>query len=333
MTENNNKTNLSQIDEKIYEVLSKFKGKLAPTIIIIVLCAFALLSSFFTIKPAEVGVVLRFGKESRMATPGLHFKLPFGIEKVYKVERERQFKEEFGFRTLRAGIKTQYSTKSFIEESLLLTGDLNAAEVEWIVQYRIENPYNFLFKIREPVQTLRDINESVMREIIGDRTINEVLTIGREEIAVEALEKTQLLATKYETGIKVYRVVIQSVFPPERVKASFNEVNQAQQERQKMINQAQQEYNKIIPRAKGEATKIIEEAEGYKLERVNIAQGEASRFNSIFTEYLKAPEITKTRIYLETMEDVLQTVDHKIITEKEIMGMLPLYDLSAKGVK
>jgi len=333
MTENNNKTNLSQIDEKIYEILSKFKGKLAPIVIIIVACAFALLSSFFTIKPAEVGVVLRLGKENRTATPGLHFKLPFGIEKVYKVERERQFKEEFGFRTLRAGIKTQYSTKSFIEESLLLTGDLNAAEVEWIVQYRIENPYNFLFKIRKPVQTLRDINESVMREIIGDRTINEVLTIGREEIAIEAMEKMQFLATKYETGIKVYRVVLQSVFPPERVKASFNEVNQAQQERQKMINQAQQEYNKVIPRAKGEATKIIEEAEGYKLERINIAQGDASRFNSIFTEYLKAPEITKTRIYLETMEDVLKTVDHKIITEKEIMGMLPLYDLSAKGVK
>ncbi|MDA3799604.1 MAG: FtsH protease activity modulator HflK [Kiritimatiellae bacterium] len=325
-------TNLPEVDAKIYDTFSKAKGKLVY-IIIPLLCVIAIFSSFFTIAPAEVGVVLRFGKESRTVTPGLHFKLPFGIETVYKVERERQFKEEFGFRTIRAGIKTQYSTKSFIEESLLLTGDLNAAEIEWIVQYRIENPYNFLFKIRKPVQTLRDINESVMREIVGDRTINEVLTIGREEIAIEAMEKTQALATKYETGIKVYRVVLQSVFPPERVKASFNEVNQAQQERQKMINQAQQEYNKIIPRAKGEATKMIEEAEGYKLERVNAAEGNAARFNSIFTEYLKAPEVTKTRIYLETMESVLKTVDHKIITEKEIMGMLPLYDLSAKGTK
>jgi modulator of FtsH protease HflK len=333
MTENNNKINLSQIDEKIYEFLDKLKGKLVPTIIIIILCAFALLSSFFTIQPSEVGVVLRFGKQSRMVTPGLHFKLPFGIEKVYKVEKERQFKEEFGFRTLKAGVKTQYSTKSYTDESLLLTGDLNAAEIEWIVQYRIENPYNFLFRVRNPVQTFRDINESVIREIVGNRTINEVLTIGREEIAVKAMEKIQDLATQYETGIKVYRVVLQSVFPPERVKPSFNEVNQAQQERQKMINQARQEYNKVIPRAKGEATKIIEEAEGYKLERINISQGDASRFNSIFKEYLKSPEITKTRMYLETMENVLQTVEHKIITEKEIMGMLPLYDLSAKGVK
>jgi membrane protease subunit HflK len=331
MIENKGQQKMPDIDQKIAELFSQFPKKMIIALVIVFLVAIAMFSSFFTIAPSEVGVVLRFGKENRIVTPGLHLKLPLGIEKIYKVERERQFKEEFGFRTIKAGVQSKYSNKSFIKESLLLTGDLNAAEVEWIVQYRIEDPYNYLFRIRNPVQTFRDINESVMREVVGDRTINEVLTIGREEIALEAKEKMQVLATKYETGIKVYRVVLQAVFPPERVKPSFNEVNQAQQERQKMINQAQQEYNKIIPRAKGEATKIIEEAEGYKLERINLAQGDAARFNSIFKEYLKAPEITRTRMYLETMEVVLNKVDHKIITEKEIMGMLPLYNMSDNG--
>ena len=311
--------------------LPKISFRLIISGVIGLIILIGLFSSWFTISPEQVGVVLRFGKYTRTASPGLNFKIPFSIERVYKVATERQEKVEFGFRTIKAGIRTVYSKKSFLKESLLLTGDLNAAEVEWIVQYRISDPYKYLFKVREPVSTFRDINESVMREVVGDRTINEVLTVGREEIALEAQEKMQALADKYEIGIKVDRVVLQSVFPPERVKPSFNEVNQAQQERQKMINQAQQEYNKVIPRAKGEAAKMIEVAQGYKLERVNQAKGDADKFNAVFTEYMKAPEVTRTRIYLETMNDILKNVDKKVITDKEIMGMLPLFNMSEKG--
>jgi membrane protease subunit HflK len=311
--------------------LPKISFRLIISGVIGLIIVIGLFSSWFTISPEQVGVVLRFGKYTRTASPGLNFKIPFSIERVYKVATQRQMKEEFGFKTLKAGIRTVYSKKSFLKESLLLTGDLNAAEVEWIVQYRISDPYKYLFKVREPISTFRDINESVMREVIGDRTINEVLTVGREAIAIEAKKKMQALADKYEIGIKVDRVVLQSVFPPERVKPSFNEVNQAQQERQKMINQAQQEYNKVIPRAKGEAAKMVEVAQGYKLERVNQAKGDADKFNAVFTEYMKAPEVTRKRIYLETMNDILKNVDKKVITDKEIMGMLPLFNMSEKG--
>jgi membrane protease subunit HflK len=311
--------------------LPKISFRFIITGLVALLIVIGLFSCWFTIGPEQVGVVLRFGKYIRIASPGLNFKIPFRIETVYKVATERQEKLEFGFRTIKPGIRTVYSKQSFLKESLLLTGDLNAAEVEWIVQYRISDPYKYLFKVREPTSTFRDINESVIREVVGDRTINEVLTVGREEIAIEAQEKMQELADKYEIGIKVYRVVLQSVFPPERVKPSFNEVNQAQQERQKMINQAQQEYNKVIPRAKGEAAKMIEEAQGYKLERVNQAKGDADKFNAVFAEYMKAPEITRKRMYLETMNNILKNVDKKVITDKEIMGMLPLFNLSEKG--
>lgn len=311
--------------------MPKISFRFIISALVAIVILWGVFSCWFTIGPEQVGVVLRFGRYTRTASPGLNFKIPYRIERVYKVATERQEKEEFGFRTVKAGIRTVYSKKSYLKESLLLTGDLNAAEVEWIVQYRISDPYKYLFKVRNPVSTFRDINESVMREVVGDRLINEVLTVGREEIAFESLQKMQELADKYEIGIKVYRVVLQSVFPPERVKPSFNEVNQAQQERQKMINQAQQEYNKVIPRARGEAAKMIEEAQGYKLERINQAKGDANRFNAVFAEYMKAPEVTRKRIYLETMDEILRNVEKKVITDKEIMGMLPLFNLSEQG--
>jgi membrane protease subunit HflK len=302
---------------------------LIPGVLLIII----LFSSFFTIDPEEIGVILRFGKYDRMASPGLHFKLPLGIENLYKIPANRQLKEEFGFRTLDPGVRTQYSRRGYQEESLMLTGDLNAAEVEWIVQFRIGNPYQFLFRVRSAAKTFRDMNEAVMREVVGDRTINEVITIGRQEIESSVETNLQALCNQYELGIHVDQIVLQDVNPPDEVKASFNEVNEAQQEREKLINQARAEYNRVIPKAKGDAAKVIEEARGYALARVNRAEGEAARFNSLYSEYLKAKEVTRQRIYLETMNRIMQKVGRKLITDEEATGILPLFNLNQEGVK
>ena len=296
--------------------------KLIRWVVLGVVILIFLFSSFFTIGPEEVGVILRFGRFARTVNPGLNFKLPLGIETLYKVPVERQLKQEFGFRTHEAGVRTRYATRSYQGESLMLTGDLNAAEVEWIVQFRIADPYKFLFKVRNAIQTFRDMNEAIVREIVGDRSVNEVLTVGRVEIANAVTQKLQEMANTYETGIKVEQVVLQDVNPPDPVKPAFNEVNEAQQEREKLINQARSEYNKVIPKARGNAAKIIEEARGYAIERVNEAKGNASKFNSIFREYLKAPEVTRQRIYLETMNEVLPKVGRKLIVDEKATGIL-----------
>lgn len=290
-------------------------------------------TSFYTISPEEVGVILRFGKYSHTADPGLNFKIPFGVDNLYKVPIQRQLKEEFGFRTEEAGVRTRYATTGFLEESLMLTGDLNAAVVEWIVQYRVNDPYKYLFKVRGTQNTFKAMTEAVMREIIGDRSVDEVLTIGRQEISVAAKVKLQELCEQYETGIKVDQVVLQDVNPPDNVKPSFNEVNQAQQEKEKLINQAQSEYNKVIPRAAGEAERLIEESNGYALERVNKAKGEAARFNSLYSEYIKAKDVTRQRIYLETLNKILPKVGRKLIVDENIKGLIPLLDLKKEVIE
>ena len=305
---------------------------IAAVAVVIILIGF-FFSLWFTIEPEEVGVVLQFGKYTRTVNPGLNFKLPFGIEQVYKVPVERQLKLEFGFRTASAGVRTRYSATKYQEESLMLTGDLNAAEVQWIVQFRISDPYKFLFRVRNAEQTFRDINEAVMREVVGDRTVDEVLTIGRQEVASTVIVKLQELCDQYELGFKVDQVVLQDVNPPEEVRPAFNEVNEAQQEREKLINQAKSEYNKVIPKARGEAERTIEEARGYALERVNNARGEAAKFNSVFEEYSKAQDVTRQRIYLETMNDVMQKVGRKLITDEDTTGILPLFQLEKGGAK
>ncbi len=313
--------------------LPKINPGMIGWVVVAILLLALVYSAWFTVDTEEVGVVLRFGKFTRIADPGLNLKLPLGIERVYKVPVERQLKLELGFRTTKPGVRTQYSTKKYPEESLMLTGDLNAAEVEWIVQFRIKDPYNFLFRVRNAVSTFRDINEAVMREVVGDRTVDEVLTIGRQEVASTVTVKLQELCDQYELGIKVDQVVLQDVNPPEPVKPAFNEVNEAQQEREKLINQAKSEYNRVIPKARGEADRTIEVARGYALERVNNARGEAAKFDSIFKEYLKAKEVTLQRIYLETMNDVLQQVGKKLITDDKITGILPLFQFEKGDAK
>ena len=291
------------------------------------------LTSFYTIDPEETGLVLRFGKYVRSTEPGLHFKIPFGVERVLKVPIQRQLKEEFGFRTVKAGVKSQYSVKPYQDESNMLTGDLNAAVVEWVVQYRIVDPYKYLFQVRNVEKTFRDMSEAVVRKVVGDHIVNEVLTVGRAQVALLVTTGLQELCDQYETGIKVDQVVLQDVNPPDPVKPSFNAVNEAQQEKEKLINQAQSEYNREIPKAKGEAQQTIQEAEGYALDRVNRSQGDATLFTAIYEAYRKAPEVTRTRMYLETMTEVLPQVQSKIVVDDDVKGVLPLLNLNSQKTK
>jgi membrane protease subunit HflK len=260
-------------------------------------------------------------------------KLPLGIERVMKVPVQRQLKEEFGFQTVSAGVRSQYTDRGKEAESNMLTGDLNAAVVEWVVQYRIVDPYQYLFRVRNVRSTFRDMTEAVVRRVVGDRTVNEVLTVGRQEIAALVEEQLQELCVQYETGINVDQVVLQDVNPPDAVKPSFNEVNEAQQEREKLINEAQSDYNRVIPRARGEAQQTINEAEGYALNRFNTARGDSARFVAVFDEYRLAPEVTKKRIYLETMNTVLPQVQKKIIVDENLKGIIPLLNLEPSSGK
>ncbi len=288
---------------------------------------FTLVLGVYTVDPEEVGVVLRFGRYVRTSTPGLNFKIPF-VETLKKVPVQRQLKEEFGYRTSKTGIRSEYKTaENIAAESLMLTGDLNCAVVEWTVQYRVEDPVKYLFGVRDVQSTLRNICEAVMREIVGDRSVSEVLTIGREEIGVEAKTRLQQLCDQYGTGISIKLVVLQDVNPPDPVKPSYNEVNQAEQEKDRMINEAKADYNQFIPRARGEAESAIRIAEGYAVDRINRAKGDAERFELLYKEYSMAKDVTKRRLYLETMTEILQKAQKKIIVDDKQKGLLPLLQL------
>jgi len=301
-------------------------------IVLVLVVILLLWSSAFTVAPEEVGVVLTFGKYTRLVTPGLRFKWPYPVQTVDKVPVQRQLKEEFGFRTARPGVRTQYITGGATGESLMLTGDLNVATVEWTTQYRVSDPYKYLFKVRNVSDTFRDMNEAVMRVIIGDRSINEVLTIGRQEIASIVEKQLQELCDQYDTGLKIEQIVLKDVNPPDKVKPAFNEVNQAQQEKERMINEAEAEYNRVIPRASGEAEQVIQRAQGYATERINRAKGDAELFKALLAAYKRAPEVTRNRIFLETMGAVYPNVKQKIVLDKELKGVLPLLPLG-KEVK
>jgi modulator of FtsH protease HflK len=302
--------------------------RFVPIVVLGILALIVLVTSWVTIDPEERGVVLRFGKYNRTLDPGLHFKIPFGLDRVYKVPVQRQLKEEFGFQTTQAGTRSQFANRNFLAESQMLTGDLNVANVEWVTQFRISNPRHYLFNVRNLHRTFRDMNEAVMREMIGDHSINEVLTVGRRDIELLVKAELQERCNQYEMGLTIDQVILQDVNPPDLVKPAFNQVNQAQQEMETLINQARAEFNRIIPRERGDAQRKIEEAEGYAIERVNRARGEAERFNAVFTEYTRAPEVTRQRIYLETMEVVMDKVGRKLILDEDASGILPFLNLN-----
>jgi membrane protease subunit HflK len=304
-------------------------------IIVVVLTVAGLLAwtAYYTVPSDSVAVVQRFGKYLKDVPAGLHFKLPFGIDTATIVPVKRQLKQEFGFTTPGASDPYQGTREARREskrETEMVTGDLNAALVEWVVQYRISDPVKFLFEVREPSETLRYVSESVMREVVGDRTVDEVITIGRQEIESEALTKMQALSTKYAMGVSIDQVQLKNINPPEPVQESFNEVNQAQQEKEKLINEARRDYNKVIPLAEGEKDQRIREADGYRLKRINEAEGDVARFSALLAEYTKAPEVTRRRIYIETLQNVLPGIRSKIIMDEQASGILPLLNLDSQ---
>jgi membrane protease subunit HflK len=306
--------------------------KLLKWIVPIVLLVIVAFTTYYTVPAESEGVVLRFGRYSSTQPPGLHFKLPFGIDTVDVVPVRRLHKLEFGFATPQATSPVQASSAREQEhEKSMVTGDLNAALVEWVVQYRIDNPRFYLFEVRAPAATLRDLSEAVMREVIGDRTVDEVITIGRQDIEDSALQRLRTLSTDYQLGVKIEQLQLKNVDPPREVQSSFNEVNKAQQDRENMINVARGEYNKAVPRAKGEAEQTVSEAEGYKLKRVNEALGDATAFQAVLAEYVKSPDVTRQRLYLEAMAEVLPGLGNTWIVDDSVTQLLPLLPGAAGG--
>ncbi len=310
--------------------LSGKKFFLGLLLVFVILFAY---SGFYTIDPDEVGVVLRLGKYQETTEPGLHFKLPLGIDKVIKVKTTRVHKLEFGFRTVSAGVVSKFAKSGYRGESLMLTGDLNIADVQWIVQYQIKNPYNYLFHIRDVEKTIRNLSEAVMCELVGDRSVDEVIGMDRQKIAIDAKEKLQKNLDEYGAGVKINIVKLQNVNPPEPVQAAFNEVNSAKQEQEKIVNQAWQDYNKVIPEAKGKAKQLLEQAQGYAINKTNRAKGDADRFDQIYAKYRSAKTVTRTRMYIEAMQEALPNVEKIYVVDESQNSILPLLDLNKKGAK
>lgn len=339
--------------------LPNFQRLLIPFLILVTLFS-AVVTVFYQVGPDEMGVVQRFGRYVRTTPPGLRLKLPLGIETVRKVKVTHVFKEEFGFRTIQPGVRSLFESREaevfsagrstgserrsekslwgnqgnpYLDESLMLTGDLNTAVVEWIVQFRVKDPVQFAFRIRNIRETIRNMSEAMMRLVVGDHTLNEVLTSGREEIRKRVEKELQQVLDSYEAGVEILNVVLQDVNPPDEVKPSFNEVNEARQEKEKSINQAWENYNRSVPKARGEAEKVIREAEGYALDRVNRAQGDAGKFLLVWEAYRAAPQVTRRRLYLETMRSILPELKEKIIIDESQKGILPFLNLSREGTE
>jgi membrane protease subunit HflK len=324
---------LRQGQDKLKQLMPGGSPRGIIALVVLALVALGAWTAYYTVPSDSVAVVQRFGKYLKDVPPGLHFKLPMGIDMATIVPVKRQLKQEFGFIT--PGAIDPYQTPrngrtESLRETQMVTGDLNAALVEWVVQYRISEPAKFLFEVREPSETLRYVSESVMREVVGDRTVDEVITIGRQEIESEALTKMQALSTKYAMGISIDQVQLKNINPPQPVQESFNEVNQAQQEKEKLINEARRDYNKVIPLAEGEKDQRIREADGYRLKRINEAEGDAARFSALLAEYSKAPDVTRRRIYIETLQEIMPGIRSKIIVDEQTRGILPFLNLDAQ---
>ena len=303
--------------------------------LVVLLVAYAGLSSVYTVDPHEEAVVLRLGKlHGTPRQAGFHFKLPAPIDRVFKVPTKKVKKLEFGYRTEQAGIRTRFRNDPHLAraEALMLTGDLNMATVEWVVQFRISDPVEWLFNIRDPEQTLRDVSESVIRRVVGDTGVDSVLTVGRVQIEADATKIIQETISRYGAGIRVEQVKLQNVKPPEPVQASFNDVNKATQDRQRLENQALAAYNAVVPKAAGEALQRLEAAQGYAVRRTNEAKGDAERYRRVAAEYRKAPDVTRRRLYLEAVEKILPRAGDIVLLDEGTPGILPFLDLKGTGV-
>ncbi len=299
-----------------------------PLIVLGVLALLVGLNSYYIVEPQETAVVQRFGRFTLTAEAGLHFKIPFGVETVRKVVTGRVLQREYGYRTTQPGVRSRFVEKGYEEESMMLSGDLNVIDLQWTVQYKVQDPVAFLFQVQDVEGTLDDISESVARRIVGNRYADEVLTVGRSAVAEKARSEIQQIMDHYQTGLQIVTVKLQNANPPTPVKAAFNEVNEARQEKERMINEAQQVYNQKIPKAMGEARQTITQAEGYALERINRSEGEVRRFKDILTEYDKAPDVTRKRMYLEASAELVGRIEHLLVVDENQRGFLPLFDLN-----
>jgi len=299
-----------------------------PLVFVIFAILFIVMTAFYSVEQDEVGVIRRFGKYNRTEDPGLHWKIPFNIEKLDKVKIKRIFKEEFGFRTLQPGVKTQYSNKSFNDESIMLTGDLNIIDVSWIVQFRIKDPVALLFNVRNPRETVRDMAEASMRAVIGNRAVTDALTTKKNEINLAAKLKLQEVLDKFQSGITIVELELQEVLPPQPVASSFNEVNEAEQEKEKVIYQALKDYERVIPEARGKANKTIKQAEGYAKERVTRAEGDAEKFVTVWKAYKEAKNVTQRRLYLETLSDVIPRAGKIYVFDSDANTVLPFMNIT-----
>lgn len=312
--------------------------KLGAALAVIVVGIWLIMSAVYTVESRERALVLRFGKDIGVEGPGLHFKLPFGIDRVKKVATEEVKREEFGFRTQEAGVETVYAEPNarIKEEGRMLTGDLNILTVDWVVRYRIEDLRKYFFNLRAPSKTIRDVSEAVMRQVVGDSSVDEVITFGREQIQIEAQELIQKKLDEYEAGINILEqggVRLKDVSPPEEVKAAFNEVNKARQQKETIINQAVSERNSKIPEARGKKQRIIDEAKGYAVQRVNTAKGDVARFKQLMEKHKKAPKVMEKRLYLETMRKVMHKVSRKYILDSGTSDVLKFLDLEKSQMK
>ena len=318
------------IEEYLRQVSLKELVFRAGVVLIVLIVLIGLMTCYFTVEPEGKAVVKRFGRIVTIRDPGLHFKLPFWIDKAVFVPTERVLKQEFGFRTVQAGQRTTYSkNEATKQESVMLTGDLNVIDGEWVVQYRVDNPVKYLHRVREPQDTIRDVAEAVMRRIVGNRLGSDVLTVGRVGVAAEARVQMQKILDDYDIGIHVGTVELQDVTPPDPVKPAFNKVNESRQHRESLINEAERQRNKVIPRAEGEASQIVAEAEAYKAMRVNAAKGEASRFTAILQEYRQSKDVTRRRLYLEMIDKVIPNIGKLYVVDPSQTPPLPLLDLAA----
>jgi membrane protease subunit HflK len=326
--------NIDELEDRLKEFGSGKFGPLFPLLVVLALLLLCAWTSVYTVQPEGVAVVKRFGRVTSIREPGLHFKLPFGIDRAYFVPTARVLKEEFGFRTVSGGAQrdTYQKTRSQQDESLMLTGDLKVIDVEWVVQYRISDADKFLHRVRDPAATIRDICEAVMRRIVGNSLGSDVLTEKRVEVSTQAKIELQEILDSFEMGVHIGTIELQDVTPPEMVKPAFNEVNQAEQERERLINEAEKRRNQAVPRAEGQAKQIVAEAEGYAAERVNRARGEAERFSAILAEYRNAPGVTRRRLFLEMIDDVLPKLGRVLVVEKGASSPIPLLNLDGGRV-
>lgn len=325
--------NLQDLEDILRRVKNSAKfpsfGKAPFGIILLVVIAGALaLTSYYTVEPQETAVILRLGQFVGTSDAGLHFKIPFGIDSVVKVTTGRVLPREYGYRTVVPGVRSKFAEKGYEEEAVMLSGDLNVVDVQWTLQYKIQDPAAYLFRVQDVEASLDDISESVVRRIVGNRYSDDVLTVGRASIAEEARKEIQEIMDSYQTGLRIVTVQLRNSNPPEPVKAAFNEVNEAQQEKERMINEAEQAYNEKVSKAAGQARQTITQAEGYALERVNRSEGETKRFLDILAEYQKAPEVTRRRMYIEAMGELIGRVDSVYVMDENSKNILPLFDLN-----